>query len=84
MIKKSNIINKSNLINKTNGLILSAKEVKKQKVYEYVLSKRGESDYKSIFSNEVFYLAEKIKQTVEKLAVFLKIKRTKRSSKNLL
>ena len=75
---KNSIINKSKLSTKVNIPILNSKEAKINKIYRFALGNRGgqfeefnlQADHE--FSNEVFKLAQEIKNVVERLAVFLK------------
>jgi hypothetical protein len=81
---KKSIINKSNCLpSKRNIPILSTKQARTKKIYNFAL--RGGQFYPPVdelqtaheFSNEIFNLAQQIKGIVERLASFLKEKELK-------
>jgi hypothetical protein len=86
---KNSIIKKSKLVSKSDRPILNSmnsKETKIQKIYKFALETHGletrggqfeefQADHE--FSNEVFKLAQKIKEFVERLARFLKERQLK-------
>ena len=72
---KNSIIKKSDLV-RLKTPILSSKEMKIKQIYRFALAERGgqleefQADHE--FSNEVFKLAQSIKNLVERLAIYLK------------
>jgi hypothetical protein len=81
---KNSIIKKSDLIGLKTP-ILSSKEAKIKRIYRFALDNRG-GEFKELqadreFSNEGFKLAQMIKLTVEKLAVFFKDRELKGAAK---
>jgi hypothetical protein len=72
---KNSIIEKSDLV-KLKTPILSSKEIKIRKIYKLALNNRGGQfqEFPAVdeFSNEIFDLAQNVKDLVERLAVFLK------------
>ena len=73
---KNSIIKKSKLVRQSDRSISNFKKIKIKKIYKFALKNRGvqfenfQIDYKA--SNEVFKLAQEIKELVERLAYFLK------------
>jgi hypothetical protein len=81
---KSSIINKSGLV-RLKTPISRTKEAKIKQIYRFALDNRGgqfeefQADYK--LSNEVFNLAQNIRDLVERLALFLKRKKLRGMAK---